>query len=86
MRWIDPDCPPETEGAVEGFITNERGEIDGLLLTGAGPSLLLVCAPPHMAGEIEAAIKTGDVIRARGVRPRQADIFAAVALTQTTAR
>ena len=32
MHWIDPNCLPETQGAVEGFITNRHGEIDGVLL------------------------------------------------------
>jgi hypothetical protein len=81
MRWIDPTFLPETRGTVEGFITNHHGEIDGLLLAGTRPTSLLVCTPPHMAAKIEAAIKLGDAIRIRGVRPRQADIIAAVALT-----
>jgi hypothetical protein len=35
MHWIDPDCLPETQGTVEGFIMNWHGEIDGVLLGGA---------------------------------------------------
>jgi hypothetical protein len=81
MHWIDPDCLPETQGAVEGFITNHHGEIDGVLLAAARQTPLLVCTPPHMAAEIEAAIKIGETISIRGVRPRRADILAAVALT-----
>jgi hypothetical protein len=81
MHWIDPNCLPETQGAVEGFIVNRHGEIDGLLLAGPRPSSLLVCMPPHLAASIEAQVKHGDTIRVRGVRPRQADIIAAVALT-----
>lgn len=63
MHWIDPDCMPETQGAVEGFIINRHGEIDGVLLTGARQTSLLVCTPPHMGAEIEAAIKIGEMIR-----------------------
>jgi hypothetical protein len=81
MHWIDPACLPETQGAVEGFITNRHGEIDGLLLAGPRPTSLLVCMPPHLAAAIKAAVRRGDMIRVRGVRPRQADIVAAVALT-----
>jgi hypothetical protein len=81
MHWIDATCLPETQGAVVGFITNRYGEIDGVLLAGTRPTSLLVCTPPHMAAEIEAAIKLGDPVRIRGVRPREADIIAAVALT-----
>lgn len=81
MHWIDPNCLPETRGAVEGFIVNRHGEIDGLLLAGPRPTSLLVCMPPHLAAAIEAEVKHGDAIRVRGVRPRLADIIAAVALT-----
>jgi hypothetical protein len=81
MHWIDPNCLPETRGAVEGFIVNRHGEIDGLLLAGPRPTSLLVCMPPHLAAAIEAEVEHGDAIRVRGVRPRQADIIAAVALT-----
>jgi hypothetical protein len=41
---------------------------------------LLVCTPPHMAADIKAAVKICDTIRVRGIRPRRADIIAAVAL------
>jgi hypothetical protein len=81
MHWIDPDCLPETQGAVEGFIMNRHGEIDGVLLAGTRQTPLLVCTPPHMAAEMEAAVEIGETIRVRGVRPRRADIIAAVALT-----
>lgn len=84
MHWIDPDCLPQTQGVVEGFITNRHGEIDGMLLTGVRQSALLVCTPPHMAAEIEAAVKIGETIRVRGIRPRVADIVAAVALTASS--
>jgi hypothetical protein len=81
MHWIDPNCLPETRGAAERFIVNRHGEIDGLLLAGPRPTSLLVCLPPHLAAAIEAHVKQGDTIRVRGVRPRQADFVAAVALT-----
>jgi hypothetical protein len=41
---------------------------------------LLVCTPPHMAADIEAAVKIGETIRVRGIRPRRADSIAAVVL------
>jgi hypothetical protein len=81
MHWIDPNCLPETQGAVEGFIVNRHGEIDGLLLAGPRPTSLLVCLPPHLTDTIGSQIKCGDTIRVRGVRPRRADVVAAVALT-----
>jgi hypothetical protein len=81
MHWIDPNCLPATQGAVESFITNRHGEIDGVILAGARQATLLVGTPRHMAAEIEAAIKIGETISIRGIRPRGADIIAAVALT-----
>ncbi len=86
MHWIDPDCLPESRGLVEGFITNRHGEIDGVLLSGARETPMLIWTPPHMAAEIEAAIQIGDAISVRGIRPRQADIIAAVALTASSGR
>jgi hypothetical protein len=84
MHWIDPSCLPETQGVVEGFITNRHGEIDGVLLAGPRQTPLLVCTPPHIATEIETAAKIGETINVRGIRPRRADIIAAVALTTRT--
>jgi hypothetical protein len=81
MHWIDPNCLPETQGVVEGFITNRHGEIDGVPLAGARQTPLLVCTPPHIAAEIDAAVKIGGTISVRGIRPRRADIIAAVALS-----
>lgn len=86
MHWINPDCLPETRGLVESFITNWRGEIDGVLLTGARETPLLICTPPHMAAEIEAAVQIGDTISVRGIRPRHADIIAAVAISPSSGR
>lgn len=42
---------------------------------------VLICTPPHLAAEIEAAVRIGEAIRVRGIRPRRADIIAAVTLT-----
>ena len=39
MHWIDPDCLPETQGTVEGFIMNRHDEIDGVLLGERGKRL-----------------------------------------------
>jgi hypothetical protein len=86
MHWIDPNCLPETQGAVEAFIMNRHGEIDGVILAGARQTPLLVCTPPHMATEIEAAVKIGETIRVRGIRPRRADVIAAVALTASNGK
>src|SRR5579872_4881410 len=81
MHWIDPNCLPQPSGTIERFITNGRGEIDGLVLAGARGRPLLVCTPPHLAAAIEAVLHIGDTVSVRGIRPRGADILAAVSLT-----
>jgi len=81
MHWIDPDCLPETKGQVERFLINPRGEIDGLVLNGAKNRATLVHVPPHLCADIEAAIRPGETVGVRGVRPRGTDMIAAVALT-----
>jgi hypothetical protein len=65
MHWIDPNCLPETQGVVEGFISNEYRETDGLLRAGARRTPLLVCTPLHMAAEIEAALKIANATSVR---------------------
>jgi hypothetical protein len=80
MHWIDPDCLPEISGEVERFIVNVHGEVDGMLISNAKCSSLLIHTPPHMEADIESAIQIGDTIGVRGVRLRGADMIAAVAL------
>lgn len=86
MHWIDPDFLPDIKGRVERFIINPHGEIDGLILTYDDDKALLVHVPPHLHSQIEAAIHPGDELRVRGVRPRGADMIAAVALTTADGR
>jgi hypothetical protein len=81
MHWIDPDFLPDVRGTVERFIVNPEGEIDGLILTYDNDRFLLVHVPPHLQRELEAAVKPGESIRVRGIRPRDADMIAAVSLT-----
>ena len=80
MHWIDPDCLPEFTGEVERFILNAHGEVDGMLLSDGKSSSLLIHTPPHMEADIASTIQIGDTIGVRGVRPRGADMIAAVAL------
>src|SRR6476646_10864015 len=80
MHWIDPDCLPELTGKVERFILNAHGEVDGVLLSDGKSASLLIHTPPHMEADIASTIQIGDTIGVRGVRPRGADMIAAVAL------
>jgi len=76
MHWLDPDHLPKTAGAVDRFLINPHGEIDGFLLTGG----MEVHVPPHLSSEIRAAVKPGASISVFGVRPRHAEMIAAVAI------
>ena len=77
MHWIDPACLPETRGRVTQFLLNPRGDIDGLILNGD----LQVHVPPHLGRELVRRVAVGDRIRVRGVKPRRAEMIAAVQLT-----
>ncbi len=83
MHWIDPDCLPEVKGAVERFLLNPHGEIDGFVMNCETQALVLVHTPPHMEAELTRHVKPGDVVGVRGVRPRKGDLIAAVAVTPT---
>lgn len=79
MHWIDPASLPETRGKVTRFLLNPHGELDGLVL-GARQ----VHFPPHLSKQLARHVAPGDVVRVRGVKPRNADMIAAVSLTTTS--
>ncbi len=81
MHWIDPDCLPEVKGTVERFLCNPHGEIDGFVMADQTKAAVLVHTPPHMEAELIRQVKAGDVVCVRGVRPRKANLIAAVAVT-----
>jgi len=84
MHWIDPDCLPEVKGTVERFLLNPHGEIDGFVMNSETQASILVhTPPPHMETGLTRHVKAGDVVSVRGVRPRKADLIAAVAVTTT---
>jgi hypothetical protein len=76
MHWIDPNCLPETTGVVDCFLLNTHGETDGFVLADGTE----VHVPPHMGAELRAAIQLGSAVRVRGVRPRDAEMVAAVSV------
>lgn len=81
MHWIDPDSLPELQGTVERFVLNPHGEIDGfVMLGGKEDATVLVHTPPHMEAELMRHVQTGETVRVRGLRPRGAALFAAVAV------
>ena len=76
MHWIDPAYLPETKGILDRFLLNSRGDADGLLLKDG----MEVHFPPHMGEAVTAALKSGDAVKIRGVRPRGADMVAALTI------
>jgi hypothetical protein len=80
MHWLDPDYLPETTGTLGRFLLNPHGESDGMILTDGTE----VHFPPHMAAEIRAAVRAGEIVKVRGARPRAADMIAAVAIESMT--
>ncbi|QGZ63199.1 hypothetical protein [Paraburkholderia acidisoli] len=76
MHWIDPAHLPEVRGRVTHFLLNPHGDIDGLVLDGRRQ----VHTPPHLSRTISRHIAQGDRIRVRGVKPRGADMIAAIQL------
>ena len=86
MHWIDPQSLPAIHGAVKQFVMNRHGELDGLLLATADGRTRLVHFPPHLGGDVENAINVGDAIAVHGVKPRGAEVVAAVSLIAASGR
>jgi hypothetical protein len=76
MHWIDPTSLPETRGKVTRFLLNPHGELDGLVIGSRQ-----VHFPPHLSKKLARHVALGDAVRVRGVKPRGADMIAAVSLT-----
>jgi hypothetical protein len=76
MHWIDPTSLPETRGKVTRFLLNPHGELDGLVI-----EMRQVHFPPHLSKQLARHVALGDEVRVRGVKPRGADMIAAVSLT-----
>jgi hypothetical protein len=76
MHRLDPDYLPEITGTVDRFLLNPHGDSDGMILTDGSE----VHFPPHLSNKVRKAIRPGETIKVRGVRPRSADLIAAVAI------
>ena len=86
MHWIDPESLPELAGTVERFVLNAQGEIDGFVMKDQAQAPILVHTPPHMGDELTRHVKASEKVDVRGVRPRGADLVAAVAVTARNGR
>jgi hypothetical protein len=82
MHWIDPDHLPVIAGTVDQFLVNKHGEADGFVLTDGGE----VHVPPHLSSRLLREVRPGSEVKVRGVRPRGADMVAAVAIDTANGR
>ena len=76
MHWLDPQSLPLVEGRIAQFTINRRGDVDGVLLDDDRQ----VHVPPHLGAALEKLVSIGDTVEARYVKPRGADLFAAVSI------
>jgi hypothetical protein len=86
MHWINPDSVPEIAGSFERFIINPHGEVDGFVMTGDQETAILVHTPPHLADELIRELSPGEKLTVRGVRPRGAELLAAIAMVTANGR
>lgn len=80
MHWIDPKGLPEVAGTLERFVVNAHGEIDGFVMVDQAEVPILIHTPPHLEHELTHHVKVTDKVTVRGVRPRGAQLIAAVAV------
>lgn len=85
MHWIDPACLPETRGKVSQFLLNPHGELDGFILERSDHTLQQVHFPPHLSKRVAKHLAVGDTVKVRGVKPRAADLVAAISMTSKNA-
>jgi hypothetical protein len=76
MHWIDPDTLPETTGIIDMMVYNPHGEVDGFVLDGGR----LVHVPPHLGALLRKRAKPGQPASVWAIKPRAADVLAAVAV------
>ena len=76
MHWIDPKALPQTRGVINTLIYNPHGELDGFVLDGER----LVHVPPHLGRRIARAARPGAQVEVRGIKPRDAELVAAVSV------
>lgn len=82
MHHLDPDYLPETHGILARFLLNPKADIDGLLLTDGTE----IHTPPHLSAQLAKALRAGEKLSLRGVKPRNADVIVAVAVDPANGR
>jgi hypothetical protein len=76
MHWIDPESLNESTHRVRQFLLNERGEVEGFVSTHG----VQIHLPPHLGDALTASVATGELTYVRGIKPRGADVLAALAI------
>jgi hypothetical protein len=76
MHWIDPESLAESTHRVRQFLMNEHGEVEGFVSTHG----VQVHVPPHLGEALTSSVSPGELAYVRGVKPRGADVLAAVAI------
>jgi hypothetical protein len=79
-HWSNSCKMPETHGTVQRFTLTPRGELDGFMLTDGTQ----VHLPPHLSGELGAAVRIGDPVSVRGYRSPTVPLVVASAATDTS--
>ncbi len=74
---VDSKALPQTSGTVSKLLFNVHGDADGLLLDGEQQ----VHLPPQLSSELLKAVKVGDKIVVRGVKPQGVDLLVAASIT-----
>jgi len=82
MHWLDPNYLPVTKGTLHQFLLNPHGDADGMILTDGAE----IHFPPHMGEEIAAAIHPGHTVTVHGVKPRDANVIAAVSVESASGK
>lgn len=76
MHWLDPGYLPESRHRIRQFLANGHGDVDGFI-SASGEQIHV---PPHMGRSLVKVASAGDLIYVRGVKPRNADVLAAVSI------
>lgn len=84
MQWIDPNQLPEFTGAIERFIGNTVGEIEGMLVQLDTGRAQLVIVSRQISDQVQSLLRPGDHVIIRGLRPRDANVIAALLVRSGT--
>ncbi len=82
MHWLDPEVLPRASGRVAHYTINRHGDVDGCILDDGRQ----VHVPPHMGAALAKLVGIGEVVEVRFVKPRDADVLAAVSVADANGR